>query len=62
MKFGMKSLLCFCLAALMMVGFVGCSNVGASSKTEQTELKVAYGKDTGVASEKGNGDMPRAGK
>ncbi|MBU4541857.1 MAG: peptide ABC transporter substrate-binding protein [Firmicutes bacterium] len=57
MKFGMKRLLCFCMVALMMTGFVGCSNAGASSKTEQTELKVAYGKDTGVASEKGNGDM-----
>ncbi|MBC3889071.1 peptide ABC transporter substrate-binding protein [Acetobacterium paludosum] len=53
----LKKLLCFGMAALMLVGSVGCSNVGASGKTNQTELKVAYGKDTNVISEKGNPDM-----
>ncbi|WP_050741353.1 ABC transporter substrate-binding protein [Acetobacterium bakii] len=57
MNLKLKKILCFSMTALMMVGFVGCSNVGASTKTAQTELKIAYGKDTGAVSEKGNGDM-----
>jgi len=47
MKLGMKRLLSLCLAAVLMFGFAGCTSDPNANKTSQTEMKVAYGKDTG---------------